>query len=147
MTQVKPALLDQRLGYVREVLHVEGVDATIADAAGQTALAYAMQTMEETADSVDVVKAIVMQGLRPLEGQPESATRVAREAYQVWQATLQNLTQAAEQGDVASMRATASEQAGEDFNYNSADPEGVTALHVAAMHHQGAYGPVRSTHL
>ena len=137
MTQVKPALLDQRLGYVREVLHVEGVDATIADAAGQTALAYAMQTMEETADSVDVVKAIVMQGLRPLEGQPESATRVAREAYQVWQATLQNLTQAAEQGDVASMRATASEQAGEDFNYNSADPEGVTALHVAAMHHQG----------
>ena len=126
-----------RLGYVREILAISGTDATVEDGAGHAPLYYAMQTMEDTEESRSVVRALVMQGTgTPPAGMPEDASRVAQEAHRSWSEALQNLTAAAEQGDVTFMRRTCQDPASEDFNFDSADPEGFTPLHIAAMHRQ-----------
>eukprot|EP01043_Picozoa_sp_COSAG02_P015042 COSAG02_NODE_632_length_19286_cov_1518.762235_3_plen_873_part_00 len=138
LAQIKPALAADRLDYVREILGITGTDATVADGAGNAPLHYAMQSMEDTEESRSVVRALVMQGIGtpPAQGLPEEAARVAQEAYRSWSEALQNLTAAAEQGDVTFMRRTIADPTTEDFNFDSADPEGFTPLHIAAMHRQ-----------
>jgi|EP01046_Picozoa_sp_COSAG06_P015178 hypothetical protein len=136
ISQIKPALASERLRYVREILSVAGADSTVVDGDGHMPLYYAMQTMEDTEEARSVVRALVMQGVVAAPGMPEDATRVAQEAHRSWQQTLQNLTEAAEQGDATYMRRTVADPASEDFNYDSADPEGFTPLHIAAMHRQ-----------
>ena len=143
LPQHAPQLAHARLEFLRELLGHASMELLLReDADGCSALALAMQTMDDTCEvSKSVVRAIAMQGVSPPAGCPEPATRLAQEAFSNWRETLNNLLGAAEQGDVDYMRRITRGKEAEDFNYDSVDPEGLTSLHMAAMHWQA--GAVR----
>lgn len=86
--------------------------------------------------SKSVVRALVMQGISPPAQGPESARQEAQLAYAAWRDTLSTLLGAAESGNMALINRTIRHKDAEDFNFDSTDPEGLTCLHLAAMHCQ-----------